>query len=92
MSETNNAEAPQGPMLNIADIQNVIRVIDYACDQGAFKGWTTIEQVLLVRNRLNDFVLAVSPPEESKPEEVEAEVATEAPAARPRAPRRVAKA
>ena len=49
------------PSLNIADIQNALKIIDYAAEQGAFKGWTIIEQVLVSRNRLNDFVKAVTP-------------------------------
>jgi hypothetical protein len=51
------------PNLSIADIQNAIRVIDYAAEQGAFKGWNTIEQVLVVRNKLNDFLKVVAPVE-----------------------------
>lgn len=49
------------PALSLADIQNAVRVIDFACDQGAFKGWQTIEQVLQVRNNLNNFLKAVAP-------------------------------
>lgn len=44
------------PSLGIQDIKNALSVIDYAAEQGAFKGWTTIEQVLAVRSRLNNFV------------------------------------
>ena len=55
------APSPDAPMLSITDIQNAIRVIDYAADQGAFKGWSTIEQVLVVRNRMNEFLIAVAP-------------------------------
>jgi hypothetical protein len=54
-------------ILSITDIQNSIRVIDYAAEQGAFKGWSTIEQVLLVRNRLNDFLKAVAPAQTDTP-------------------------
>jgi len=63
--------APPAPNLSITDIQNAIRVIDFASDQGAFRGWQTIEQVLLVRNRLNDFLKAVLPPEEEVPADAE---------------------
>lgn len=38
------------------DIQNALKVIDFACDQGAFKGWSTIEQVQVVRTKLAAFV------------------------------------
>ena len=55
------SETQQQASLNIADIQNAIRIIDYAAEQGAFKGWNTIEQVLLVRNHLNDFLKATQP-------------------------------
>jgi hypothetical protein len=46
--------------LSLTDIQNALQVIDYACDQGAFKGWKTIEQVLGVRQRLNAFLEAAA--------------------------------
>ena len=59
---TADTTAPvDAPVLSISDIQNAIRVIDYAAEQGAFKGWNTIEQVLAVRNRMNDFLKAVAP-------------------------------
>ena len=45
-------------ILSLADIQNAVKVIDFAAEQGAFKGWNTIEQVLNVRNRLNTFISA----------------------------------
>ncbi|CAM6054940.1 unnamed protein product [Sphagnum tenellum] len=60
-TETPTTAAPDAA-LSITDIQNAIRVIDYAADQGAFKGWETIQQVLVVRNRMNDFLKAVVPP------------------------------
>jgi len=63
LSTSNNATTPptDSPVLSISDIQNAIRVIDYAAEQGAFKGWQTIEQVLIVRNRMNEFLKSVSP-------------------------------
>jgi hypothetical protein len=64
MSETIEApQANESPSLGVQDIQNAVRVIDFAAEQGAFKGWQTIEQVLLVRNRLRSFVQAVVPAE-----------------------------
>lgn len=42
--------------LNVNDILNAVKIIDFAAEQGAFKGWSTIEQVLIVRNRLNGFL------------------------------------
>ena len=65
---TAETDAPAGPSLSVSDIQNAIRIIDFASEQGAFKGWNTIEQVLIVRNRLNDFLRAVLPPEEKAEE------------------------
>ena len=70
MTETTDATdasaqtVPQDDVLTPADIQNAVRIIDFACDQGAFKGWEVIQKVLLVRNRLNNFLLAVMPPQE----------------------------
>jgi hypothetical protein len=58
-----DGNAAPDPVLSVADIQNAIRVIDYAAEQGAFKGWGTIEQVLAVRNRMNEFLKAVAPPD-----------------------------
>lgn len=69
MSENVNATEQNQPNLNIDDIRNAIRVIDFSAEQGAFKGWQIIEQVLQVRNRLNDFVKAVMPPEDAEPQE-----------------------
>lgn len=57
------AEDTVVPSLTLSDIQNAIAVIDYAADQGAYKGWATIEKVLLVRNRMTAFLTAASPPE-----------------------------
>ena len=63
------AEQAEAPTINLVDIQNAVRVIDFAAEQGAFKGWQTIEQVLAVRNKLNAFVSAVAPAEEVVEEE-----------------------
>jgi len=59
-----DGETPDGPTLGIVDVRNAVNIIDYACSQGAFKGWETITQVMAVRNNLNSFVAAVSPPVE----------------------------
>lgn len=61
-------EAVAAPSLDPADIQNAVAVIDYAAEQGAFRGWGTIEKVLLVRNRLNTFVGAVAALQPPAPE------------------------
>jgi len=46
----------ENPSLGIQDIKNALSVIDHAAEQGAFKGWNTIEQVMAVRARLSNFV------------------------------------
>jgi hypothetical protein len=48
--------AAEAPSLGIQDIQNALKIIDFACDQGAFKGWNTIEQVRSVRLKIAAFV------------------------------------
>lgn len=42
--------------LEIQDIANMVQIIDFACGQGAFKGWDTIKQVMEVRNKAAAFV------------------------------------
>lgn len=49
---TTTEEAP----LVVQDITDAISAIDYACEQGAYKGWTNIVPVLSVRTRLKAFV------------------------------------
>ncbi len=44
--------------LNIDDIANAVKIIDYAADQGTFKSWDNIRQILAVRDKLNAFVAA----------------------------------
>ena len=46
--------------LNITDIADAVKVIDYASEQGAFRGWTNIRQILALRDRLDLFVGAAS--------------------------------
>ena len=40
----------------IAELKNALTIIDYAAEQGAFKGWQVINQVLAVRGRVAAFV------------------------------------
>lgn len=75
-------ESTPGPTIGLQDLQNAVKVIDYAAEQGAFKGWAIIEQVLVVRNKINSFVAAAMPKEEPKKEE--------APAAKKTAPKKTA--
>lgn len=64
--------------INLADLQNVVRVLDHACEQGAFKGWQVIEQVFTLRAKIANFVAASLPPEEAKPKAKPAAKATKA--------------
>jgi hypothetical protein len=48
-------------VITIDDIENAVRIIDYASDQGAFKGWDVIVKVLELRNKLNLFVGSALP-------------------------------
>jgi hypothetical protein len=40
----------------IAELKNTLTIIDYAAEQGAFKGWQVINQVLAVRGRVSAFI------------------------------------
>lgn len=82
MSDTQNQAATseaatQGPVIGIADLQNAVKIIDYACEAGAFKGWSVIEQVIAVRSKLATFLAAAVPPAEPE--------APAKPAAKPKA-------
>jgi hypothetical protein len=46
--------------LNITDIADAVKIIDYAAEQGAFKGWGNIRQILIVRDRLDMFIAAAN--------------------------------
>lgn len=59
---TGELAAPDSPTINIVDLQNAVKVIDFAAEQGAFKGWQIIKQVMAVRDKLDEFVLAANPP------------------------------
>lgn len=41
---------------SIQDIANLVQIIDYAANQGAFKGWDTIRQVQAVRDKAAGFI------------------------------------
>jgi hypothetical protein len=53
------------PQLSFQDLDNVVKIIDFAAEQGAFKGWSVLTQVKEVRDRIATFVEAVSPPAET---------------------------
>jgi hypothetical protein len=46
--------------LNVTDISDAVKVIDHACEQGAFRGWTNIRQILALRDRLDLFTTAAN--------------------------------
>lgn len=67
--------------ISILDLANVVKIIDYAADQGAFKGWTVIEQVAGVRQKINTFVEAAQAAQEAETANAEGGDAPAAPAA-----------
>ena len=69
-----NEVASDAPALGLVDIKNAIAVIDYAAEQGSFKGWGTIQQVMNVRQKLAAFVEASTPQEVKDAEAAEAAV------------------
>lgn len=90
----NDQPVAQEASIGVVDLQNAVKIIDHAADQGAFKGWQVIEQVIAVRNKLNAFVTAALEAQEaeSKAAEAAAQAAAsdEAAAAAP-APKKVTK-
>lgn len=57
--ENQSPAADAAPVtISILDLANVVKVIDYAADQGAFRGWSVIEQVATLRQKINSFVEA----------------------------------
>lgn len=52
-----NAAVTPDVSLTLTDIANAVQIIDYAAQEGAFRGWETIEKVLGVRQRLNTFLV-----------------------------------
>ena len=63
MSETTNTPTPIPPTnLDINDLVNAVKIIDFACDQGAFRGWDSINGVKQVRDKLSNFVDSIPKP------------------------------
>lgn len=58
-----NTPAVEVPGIGLADLQMAVKIIDHAADQGAFKGWASIQQVFAVRTKINNFVVASLPAE-----------------------------
>lgn len=53
-------EETQPINLNISDIADAVKIIDFAFEQGAFKGVETIRQIMIIRDRLDLFIKATS--------------------------------
>lgn len=46
-------------LLSVGDIENLVKAIDYAAAQGAYKGWDVISEVQGYRNRAVAFILSL---------------------------------
>lgn len=62
MTEQPMTEQPSSPnvSLNVTNIADAVKTIDHACENGAFRGWHDIRQVLALRDRLEAFVNAAT--------------------------------
>lgn len=58
-------DSPSPINLNVTDISDAVKVIDHAAEQGAYRGWTNIRQILALRDRLDAFVVAAAAVTES---------------------------
>lgn len=45
--------------LSLNDLKNILIIIDYAADNGAFKGWENIRKVMELRDKLEKFINSV---------------------------------
>lgn len=66
--ETTETLEQAAPQLQIGDIEAAVKVIDYAAENGSFKGWAVIQEVLVLRNRLVAFLESVTPAPAPAPE------------------------
>jgi hypothetical protein len=48
------------PSINVNDLAAGVKLIDIAAEAGAYRGWELIRQALVVRDRLNSFVVAAN--------------------------------
>lgn len=46
--------------LNITDIGDAVKVMDFFADQSCFKGWDNVRKILALRDRLDGFVTAAT--------------------------------
>lgn len=54
-------QEPTQPInLNISDIADLIKIIDYAFEEGAFKGLNNIRQILSTRDRVDLVISAIN--------------------------------
>ena len=53
--------------LNITDIADAVKLIDFIAEGGTFKGWEVIRHALSVRDRLEAFVVAANAQVNSPP-------------------------
>ncbi len=60
--------------LNIQDIVNIVQIVDYAANQGAFKGFDTMRNVIEVRDRIDAWVQSL--PQNNETDEPETEKET----------------
>jgi hypothetical protein len=65
MAEETPQEAPQ---ITLVDLQNALRIIDFAAERGAFKGGE-LSSVGSVRDKIATFLESVLPKEEPAAEE-----------------------
>ncbi len=62
--------APDEANLQVGDIEAVVRIIDHAAQEGAFKGWGVLQEVFTVRNRLVTFLTTINPQsQQSEPQD-----------------------
>lgn len=59
------------PQINLQDLTNAVTIIDYAVSQGIVKSWADFENIKSVRDKLETFVKAATPLQETvqEPEE-----------------------
>ena len=65
MSEENKTETP--PVISLNDLEVVLQLIDVCAQRGAFQG-SEMKDVGILRERINRFVEANKPEEESEEE------------------------
>jgi hypothetical protein len=55
-------EQPQQVQLDLNVLNNILQIVDYACEQGAFRGWASINGVKAERDKLATFLEAIPKP------------------------------